>query len=137
MFAIIETGGKQFKVEEGKTLQVEKLEEEEGASIKIDKVLLINDKGETTIGRPYIKGASVSAKVVEQGKGDKIIVFKMKAKKRYQKTQGHRQLFTTIEIVDIKASGSKSESAPKSEAKEAKSEAAPKKVAKKPTAKKA
>lgn len=103
MFAVIKTGGKQYKVEKGTVLEVEHLEGKEGDTIKIDTVLLINDKDNTTIGTPTIKGAVVSAKIIEHKRGEKIRVFKMKAKKRYQKTQGHRQELTTIEITDIKA----------------------------------
>ena len=112
MFAIIETGGKQFKVAEGQKLEVEKLEVKAGGTFKIDEVLLISEKGQVTIGKPYIKGASVSGKVIAHGKEDKILVFKMKAKKRYQKTQGHRQNYTEIEITEIKASGSVKSEAP-------------------------
>lgn len=142
MFAIIETGGKQFKVAEGQKLEVEKLEVKAGGTFKIDEVLLISEKGHVTIGKPYIKGASVSGKVIAHGKEDKILVFKMKAKKRYQKTQGHRQNYTEIEITEIKASGSVKSEAPakKEEAveapKEAPVKAAAKPKAKKPTAKK-
>lgn len=107
MFAIIETGGKQYKVEKGLTLDVELLEKKEGESIDFDYVLLINDGKDTKVGTPNVNGASVSAKVIAHKRGDKIIVFKMKAKKRYQKKQGHRQELTTIEITDIKASGAK------------------------------
>ncbi len=137
MFAIIETGGKQFKVAEGQKLEVEKLEVKAGGTFKIDEVLLISEKGHVTIGKPYIKGASVSGKVIAHGKEDKILVFKMKAKKRYQKTQGHRQNYTEIEITEIKASGSVKSEAPakKEEAAEAPKEA-PVKAAAKPKAKK-
>ena len=99
MFAVIETGGKQYKVAKGETLDIEKLEEKEGATVKFDKVLLVNEK----VGTPTVSGASVSGKIVAHKRGEKIVVFKMKAKKRYQKTQGHRQELTTIEITDIKA----------------------------------
>ncbi len=102
MFAIIETGGKQYKVEKGMKLEIERLEGKEGDSITFDSVLLTNDK-ETKVGNPEVKGASVKAKIIEHKRGDKIVVFKMKPKKRYQKTQGHRQELTTIEITDIKA----------------------------------
>ncbi len=99
MFAIIETGGKQYKVAKGETLDIEKLEEKEGATVKFDKVLLVDEK----VGTPTVSGASVSGKIVAHKRGEKIVVFKMKAKKRYQKTQGHRQELTTVEITDIKA----------------------------------
>jgi len=99
MFAIIETGGKQYKVAKGDTLDVERLEGKEDSAIKFDKVLLVDEK----VGTPTVKGASVSGKIVAHKRGEKIVVFKMKAKKRYQKTQGHRQELTTVEITDIKA----------------------------------
>ncbi len=102
MFAIIETGGKQYKVQKGQILEVEKLEGNDGDTIKIDTVLLIDNDGESKVGTPYIKGAEVVLKIVEQTKADKIIVFKMKAKKRYQKTQGHRQQLTKVEVTEIK-----------------------------------
>lgn len=111
MFAIIEAGGKQYKVEKGETLDVERIEEKEGGTVTFDKVLLISDK-DTNVGTPSIDGAAVTAKIVAHKRGDKIVVFKMKAKKRYQKTQGHRQELTTVEITDIKASGAK-KAAPK------------------------
>lgn len=99
MFAVIETGGKQYKVAKGDTLDVERLEGKEDSPIKFDKVLLVDEK----VGTPTVSGASVSGKIVAHKRGEKIVVFKMKAKKRYQKTQGHRQELTTVEITDIKA----------------------------------
>jgi large subunit ribosomal protein L21 len=107
MFAIVQTGGKQYKVEKGQTLDIEKLEAEEGKTVNLDKVLLISDKTATKVGTPLVEGAYAVAKIVAHKRGDKILVFKMKAKKRYQKTQGHRQSLTTVEITDIKASGGK------------------------------
>lgn len=102
MFAVIHTGGKQYKVAKGETLEVEKIEAEDGTNVEFDQVLLVNDGKETKVGTPTVSGAVVKAKIVEQTKADKIRVFKMKAKKRYQKTQGHRQKLTMLEIVDIK-----------------------------------
>ncbi len=101
MFAIVETGGSQYKVEKGASIDVNRIEGDEGSSITLDKVLLVNDKA-TKVGTPTISGASVTAKIIAHKRGDKIVVFKMKAKKRYQKTQGHRQDLTTLEITDIK-----------------------------------
>ena len=113
MFAIIETGGKQYKVEKGTTLTVEKLEHKEGDSFKISKVLLIGEGENTQIGMPLVAGAEVTAKVVKHQRGEKIVVFKMKPKKRYQKTQGHRQEETILEITDIKQGAApKKEAAP-------------------------
>jgi len=109
MFAIVETGGSQYKVEKGATIDVNRMEGEEGSSITLDQVLMVD----TNIGTPTISGASVTAKIVAHKRGDKIVVFKMKAKKRYQKTQGHRQELTTLEITDIKASGTAKKAAPK------------------------
>ncbi len=103
MFAIIETGGKQYKVEKGTTLDIEKVEITAGETFEIKEVLLVDKDGKTEVGTPHVKGATVTAKVVEQFKDDKIIVFKMKAKKRYKRTQGHRQPLTKVEIVEIKA----------------------------------
>ncbi len=99
MFAVIETGGKQYKVTKGDVFDIEKLEGKDGEAVKFDKVLLVDDK----VGTPTLSGATVTGKIVEHKRGEKIVVFKMKAKKRYQKTQGHRQSLTTVEITDIKA----------------------------------
>ena len=97
MFAIIETGGKQYRVQENDFLFVEKLEAKEGDTVVFDKVLMVNDK----IGKPYVKGAKVTAKVEKQGKAKKVIVYKYKAKKNYHKKQGHRQPFTKVQITVI------------------------------------
>ncbi len=99
--AIIVTGGKQYRVAEGDVIFVEKLEAEEGASITFDQVLAIVDGGNASFGAPYVDGASVSAKVLKQGKSKKIRVYKMKPKKGYRKTQGHRQPYTKVEIGSI------------------------------------
>ena len=128
MFAIIEASGTQYKVEKGQILEINKMEEKEGSTITFENVLLIDDGKDTKIGTPFVEGASVSAKVADHKRGDKIRVFKMKPKKRYQKTQGHRQELTTVEITDIKASGSK-KAAPKKETTKKTEEKAPKKTA--------
>ena len=99
MYAIIETGGKQYKVAEGDVIFVEKLEVEEGAAITIDKVLVVGD--DIKVGAPYVAGASVAATAVKNGKDKKIIVYKYKAKKGYHKKQGHRQPYTKLEITKI------------------------------------
>ncbi len=101
MIAIIETGGKQYKVEKGTILDIERIEGKEGEAVTFDNVLLTSDK-ETKVGTPTVDKAKVSGKIVSHFRGEKIVVFKMKAKKRYQKTQGHRQELTKIEITDIK-----------------------------------
>ena len=102
MYAIIETGGKQVRVEVGSKIYVEKLDAEVGATITLDKVLLIGDKA-VKVGNPYIKGANVAAKVEKQGKGKKIRVFKYKAKANEHKTIGHRQPYTCLVIEAINA----------------------------------
>lgn len=101
MYAVIETGGKQYRVQEGDTLYVEKLDVEEGQSFTFDKVLILSNEGELTAGSPYVEGAKVEADVIAQGKAKKIIVFKYKAKKNYRKKQGHRQPFTKVTISKI------------------------------------
>lgn len=104
MFAVVEIGGSQFKVSPKDVIEVDFMESAEpGKTITLDRVVLSasSDK-DAKIGQPYVDGATVSAKVVEHTKGEKIIVFKMNAKKRYRKTQGHRQQYTKLEIVDIK-----------------------------------
>ena len=101
MHAIIETGGKQYKVTEGDTLFIEKLEAEAGQAITFDKVLAILDGDKATFGAPVVEGASVAATVVKNGKGKKIRIFKYNAKKGYRKRQGHRQPYTKVEIAKI------------------------------------
>ena len=101
MYAIIETGGKQVRVEVGSKIYVEKLEAEVGSTITIDKVLLIGDKS-VKVGTPYIEGASVTAKVEKQGLNRKIRVFKYKSKSNEHKTIGHRQPYTCLVIESIK-----------------------------------
>ena len=96
--AIIVTGGKQYRVAEGDVIFVEKIDAEEGASVTFDKVLAVIDGDNASFGAPYVEGASVSGKVVKQGRGKKIRVYKMKPKKGYRKTQGHRQPYTKVEI---------------------------------------
>lgn len=103
MYAIIKTGGKQYRVSEGETLQVEKLEAEVGAEVVFEEVLTVVNDADVKFGAPVVEGAKVTAKVVEHGKADKIFVFKYKAKSNYRKRQGHRQPFTTVEITSIEA----------------------------------
>lgn len=100
MYAVIRTGGKQYKVEEGDTLRVEKLEALKGDTITFDDVLLIGGE-DYSLGSPTVKGAQVSASVVRQLRDKKIVVFKMKRRKRYRKTQGHRQHLTEVLITKI------------------------------------
>lgn len=101
MYAIIETGGKQYRVTEGDVVRVEKLEVEEGQAIKFDKVLLVAENGKVVFGKPYLDGVTVEAVVEKQGKNKKIIVFKYKPKKDYRKKQGHRQPYTQVKIGKI------------------------------------
>ncbi|MGD9730599.1 MAG: 50S ribosomal protein L21 [Desulfamplus sp.] len=101
MYAVIKTGGKQYKVEEGQILRVEKLEGEIGSDIKFDDVLLYSDGENITLGSPVIKNAFVSGNIVEQGKGKKVIVFKYKRRKSYKRMRGHRQLYTAVKINSI------------------------------------
>ncbi|MCD7844284.1 MAG: 50S ribosomal protein L21 [Oscillospiraceae bacterium] len=96
--AIIETGGKQYRVAEGDVIFVEKLDAEEGAAVKFDKVLALIGEEDSTFGAPYIKGAVVPGTVVKQGRSKKIRVYKMKPKKGYRNTKGHRQPYTKVEI---------------------------------------
>jgi len=103
MFAVVEIGGRQYKVEEKDKLEVELLDTEPGKEIKLNRVLVLADsEDKAKIGQPYIAGAEVTAKVVEHFKGPKIRVFKFIAKKRHSKTQGHRQNLTMLEITSIK-----------------------------------
>ena len=103
MQAIIVTGGKQYKVSEGDTLFIEKLEAEAGQAITFDQVLAVMDGDKATFGAPVVEGASVDATVVKNGKGKKIRIFKNTPKKGYRKRQGHRQPFTKVQIGAIKA----------------------------------
>lgn len=103
MYAVIETGGKQYKVSEGDVIFIEKLEVAEGESITFDKVLVLADGENVNIGTPTVAGATVTAKVEKQGKAKKIYVFKMKRKKNYRRKKGHRQPFTKVTIEKINA----------------------------------
>lgn len=103
MYAIIETGGKQYKVAEGDVLRVEKLSVEAEQTVEIDKVLAVSKDGALTVGAPVVEGAKVVLKVLEQGKGKKVVVFKYKAKKNIRKKQGHRQPFTKVVVEKIEA----------------------------------
>ena len=103
MFAIVEIAGQQFKVEKDQTLFVHRLPNEEGASIEFDKILLLNNSGKITVGMPSVGGAKIKAKVLNHLKGDKVIIFKKKRRKGYRKKNGHRQLFTKIQIEEINA----------------------------------
>ncbi len=103
MYAIIRTGGKQYQVAEGDRLRVEKLNGEVGDSVELDDVLMVADGEAIKVGQPVVEGAKITAKIIEQGKGKKIIVFKKKRRKGYKMKQGHRQLYTALEIQGISA----------------------------------
>ncbi len=103
MYAVIETGGKQYKVSEGDVIFIEKLEAAEGENVTFDKVLILADGENVNVGAPTVAGATVTAKVEKQGKAKKIYVFKMKRKKNYRRKKGHRQPFTKVTIEKINA----------------------------------
>lgn len=127
MYAVIETGGKQYRVQEGDVITIEKLDAEAGKKVEFDKVLVLSDDNGLKVGTPYLEGAKVVGKVVENGKGQKIVIFKYKNKKDYRKKQGHRQPYTMVEINDL--GGVEKKPAKKAEPKVAEPKAeAPKKV---------
>ena len=101
MYAILETGGKQYKVQEGDSIKIEKIKYSKGDTVSFDKIVLVSKDGNLTVGKPYIDGATIEGVVTEQGKDKKIIIFKYKPKKDYRKKQGHRQPFTEVEIKAI------------------------------------
>jgi large subunit ribosomal protein L21 len=104
MYAVIRTGGKQYRVASGQVVKIERLAGEVGDTVAFDQVLMIGDEGadgEPTIGAPLVEGARVTAEVLEQGKGPKVIVFKKKRRKNYRRRRGHRQLQTVLRIRDI------------------------------------
>lgn len=103
MYAVIESGGKQHRVEEGEVLQLDKLDVAAGDKVKFDKILMVGEGESVKIGTPYVKGSQVEAEVVKQGRGDKIKIVKFNRRKHYKKQQGHRQLFTEVKITGIKA----------------------------------
>jgi large subunit ribosomal protein L21 len=102
MFAVVKTGGKQYKVAQGDVIQVEKLPGEATAKVELAEVLMLCDGGKVTVGAPFIKGASVSAEVVEQKRSAKLIVFKKKRRQNYRRKNNHRQEFTVLKITGIK-----------------------------------
>jgi len=115
MYAIVEIAGQQFKVEQGKKIFVHRLETEEGKQIEFNKVLLIEDEGNITIGEPVIKDAVVEGKILDHMRGDKVIIFKKKRKKGYRIKNGHRQNFTEIEIISINGKSVPKKVTPKKE----------------------
>ena len=105
MYAVIQTGGKQYRVEPGKTVLVEKLEGDAGAKVTFDQVLLVSsgDGATVTVGKPMVAGASVTGEIVEQTRGEKLVVFKFRLRKNYVRRNGHRQDLTAVKIGDIQA----------------------------------
>jgi len=101
MYAVIKTGGKQYRVSEGDMLTVEKIEGEKGDIVSFDEVMLVSDDNDITVGAPLVEGAKVTGEIVTQTKGPKITVFKMKRRKGYRRKTGHRQLMTALKIKEI------------------------------------
>lgn len=121
MYAVIETGGKQYRVQEGDIITIEKIKAEVGETVAFDKVLVLSDGKDVKVGTPYLD-AAVTGSVVEHGKGQKVIIFKYKAKKDYRKKQGHRQPYTMVKIESLTGAAPKKEEAPKAAAEEEKAE---------------
>ena len=105
MYAVIRTGGKQYRVVPGARLRVEKLDAEEGAKIEFDQVLLVGEGTDVTVGKPLVEGGLVTAKVLSQGKGKKVTIIKFHRRKNYLRTKGHRQFYTEVEITDVSTKG--------------------------------
>jgi len=136
MYAVIKTGGKQYKVAKNDVILVEKLPGEAGATVELDAVLMVGDDKGQTVGTPLVAGAHVAATVLEQARGDKIIVFKKKRRKNYRRTAGHKQYLTALRITDIVTGGRKKTAAKAEEPKAEDKKPAPKAEAKKPAPKK-
>jgi large subunit ribosomal protein L21 len=102
MFAVVKTGGKQYKVAEGDVIQVEKLPGEPNTSVELAEVLMLADGGKVTVGTPFVSGAKVAAEVVSQDRSDKLIIFKKKRRQNYRRKKHHRQEFTVLKITGIK-----------------------------------
>jgi large subunit ribosomal protein L21 len=103
MYAVIKTGGKQYRVKQGETLKIETVAGDVGSAIVLDKVLMVGDGDKLSVGKPLLAGASVSATILSNGRHDKVTIFKMRRRKHYQKHQGHRQNYTEIRIDGISA----------------------------------
>jgi large subunit ribosomal protein L21 len=101
MYAVVKTGGKQYRVSAGTKIKVEQLTADVGAEVTLDQVLMIAEDGNVKLGAPLVAGAAVKAKVLSQGRGDKVRIYKMRRRKHYRKSQGHRQNFTELEITGI------------------------------------
>ena len=103
MYAVVSSGGKQYRVQQGETLKVEKISGEVGSPVSFDRVLMYSDGKNVKVGQPVLEDATVTGHIVEQGKAKKILVFKYKRRKRYRRKQGHRQQFTAVKIDSIEA----------------------------------
>ena len=101
MFAVLKTGGKQYKVAQGDVIQVEKLEGNVGDKVTLDQILMIGEEDKVDVGAPILDGSKVTCEIIDQRKGPKILVFKKKRRKKYRRTNGHRQLITHLKITDI------------------------------------
>jgi len=101
MYAVIKTGGKQYKVEQGQKIRVEKIDAESGSSIDLDKVLMVTDGDNVKIGTPFLTGGKVTATILDHGRGKKVMIIKFRRRKHHKKTQGHRQAYTELEITGI------------------------------------
>ena len=140
MYAIVRTGGKQYKVAKNDVISVEKLSGEAGATVELDEVLMIGEGADAAVGDPLVAGAKVVVRVLEQTRADKILVFKKKRRKKYRRTQGHRQDITVLRVTDLLTAKAKDAAKPKAEPKAkaaAKPKTAPKAAPKAATAKKA
>jgi large subunit ribosomal protein L21 len=116
MYAIVDIAGQQFKVQKDQKIFVHRLEGEEGSQVEFSQVLLVDDNGKVSVGTPEVEGASVTAKIIAHLKGDKVLVFKKKRRKGYQKMNGHRQFFSEITVESINTGGKKkAEKSPKAE----------------------
>jgi large subunit ribosomal protein L21 len=135
MYAVIKTGGKQYKVAKDQIVVVEKLAGEAGATVAFEEVLMVGQGEDATVGAPLVAGATVTAEIVEQGRGSKIVVFKRKRRKNYRRCSGHRQHQTVLRITDISTGGKTAAKAKTDEAKEAPKAVAKPKAAAKPKAK--
>ena len=103
MYAVVRTGGKQYRLGVGDSVKVEKLSDEVGNIVELSQILMVSDVGELKVGTPLVTGASVKAEIVGHGRNKKIRVFKMKRRKKYRRTQGHRQAFTQLKVTEINA----------------------------------
>ena len=129
MYAVIKTGGKQYKVSKDDVISVEKLSDDAGKKIKLNEVLIISDKGKPIVGDPLIKGANVEAEIMDHSRAAKITVFKKKRRHNYRRKQGHKQNITNLKILSINSSQGKTKAADTEEKKTTAKKAAPKKVA--------